>query len=171
MAILLGFEYNSVAQQKKVLAADEFFYLLFTLAVSLIVALDELDVELTCLKGIIISMEIQVFGFGTDKFAPVLFNVRSTLFPNRKEIALRSVLCQAQLFTRARMSFDSRASSKRFSILSFTPFMMIKHDLTITFVYNWFWLVIIRCKGYREIEAILNSEVVTIMKRVHFYSL
>ena len=45
--MLLGSEYNSVAQHKNVLLANPFFNLLITLAVSLIVALDKLYVELT----------------------------------------------------------------------------------------------------------------------------
>lgn len=70
----------------------EFFNLFLALAVSLIVALDELNVELTRLLSVISSIEVKIFRFGAQKLAPILFNNWLTILYNREEIALRSVI-------------------------------------------------------------------------------
>ena len=92
LPVLLRFEYNFVAEHKQVLFVYEFFNLFLALAVSLIVALDELNVELTRFLSVISSIEVQIFRFGAHKLAPVLFNIWLTVCHNREEIALRSVI-------------------------------------------------------------------------------
>ena len=48
---------------------------------------------------------------------------------------------------------------------------MLKNDLTIAFVKNWFWLIIKCGEGYCQIKSILQSEFVIICKCIHFKSL
>ena len=122
----------------------------------------QLNVELARLRGIVVSIDVQVLWLETDELRLIELDNTSTGFVDGEETPVLWVALKAKLLERADVIVKAFPLNKEAAIAVWAPRKAVKKDFTVLLVENPLSHTIVGGERHANIEAVIIGELVVI---------